>query len=446
MIRAVFQDHLAFLALAIAITLLAGVATYLLFSRRTNRTQAALYGLWASSTVGPLTLTTWAGSGLATGECTINPDVLEAFTGTQGQLNVLLLMPFGLFAALATRRPLFSAATGIVFIATVETSQAVAPFISRLCDSDDLATNTAGVLMGTIMGAVICRRIHSTQSMSKTTVQRTTAIGATTVVLITAAWATVIHPVRAVLPTKVPEATAAQVQALDGALNKAFEGTHRISKADFLETSGGKGTVTAQLHGGFAEITWPDREQFTAHFTPTYHGEGTYAYKVPDVSRPTHTAQEAERVATQYASQYAPWALRRSKVTVRAIDEKANIGWIVEWRRWRGEVLMPMRLDIVIEPSGGMTDLMVRHINDPELPQARISEAEAWKRFETRFKLKPSDGKREEPIYLAERRDGQWRIHWRLSFQDRNTLHSAVVDATDGSIHRNSSEVISQPQ
>lgn len=445
MIQAVFQDHLAFLALAITITLLAGVATYLLVSRRTTRTQGAFYGLWASSTVGPLTLTTWAGSGLASGECTINPNVLEAFTGTQGQLNVLLLMPFGLFATLATRRAFFSAATGIAFIATVETSQAVVPFVSRLCDSDDLATNTVGVLSGTILGAVICRRMHSTQSISKITVRRLTVISATAVVLVAAAWATVIHPIRAVLPTKVPEASTAQVQALDSALNEAFQGKHRISKADFLETADGKGTVTAQLHGGFAEMTWPDREQFTAHFTPTYYKEGTYAYRIPKISHPARSAKAAERVATQYASQYAPWALDRSKVTVRPIDDNADIGWIVEWRRWQGKVLMPMRLDIAIEPSGRMTDLMVRRIDDPELPQARINEAEAWKVFEKRFKLKPSDGQREEAIYLAERRDGQWRIHWRLSFQDGSTLHSAVVDATDGSIHRNSSEVISQP-
>lgn len=446
MIRAVFQGHVSFLVLAVTATLLAGVTVYVLAARRTSQKQAAFYGLWVSSTVGPTALTTWAGSGLVTGECAVNPHVFEAFTGTQGQLNVLLFVPFGLFATLSTRKPLFVVAVGMVFIAAVETSQAVVPFISRLCDSDDLVTNAIGVLVGTTAGAVICRTMRSTQSVSKTVVQRTAVVGAATAVLVAVAWVTVIHPVRMVPPTKVPAATPAQVQALAAALDEAFHGAHQIDGADYLQTTEGEGMVTAQLHGGFAEMTWPDCEQFTAHFTPTYHGEGTYAYTIPDVSRPARTAQEAERIATDYAAQYAPWALQRSKVTVRSLDDKDDIGWIVEWRRWQGKVLMPMRLDVVIEPSGRMTDLMVRQIDDPELPRASIGEAEAWKAFEAHFDLEPHGGQRAEPIYLAERREGQWRIHWRLSVRQGSVLYSAAVDAGDGSVHRMSSDPLSGPE
>ncbi|MEU1896229.1 VanZ family protein [Streptomyces pristinaespiralis] len=85
--------------------------------------------------------------------------MIEAFTTTQGQLNTLLFAPFGLFAVLATRRPVFSAGLGALFTPSVETAQAAMPYVARLCDTDDLATNAAGVLGGMVIGTLVCRRV-----------------------------------------------------------------------------------------------------------------------------------------------------------------------------------------------------------------------------------------------------------------------------------------------
>lgn len=444
MIQAVFQGHLSFLALAVTATLLAGVAAYFLVARRASRARAVYCGLWVSSTVGPLTLTTWGGSGVASGECAINLSVLESFAGVQGQLNVLLFVPFGLFAVLSMGRPFLSIAVGVVLVAALETSQAIVPFISRLCDSDDLITNITGVFAGVVLGAVIRRFTRGAPAVGRPMVKRAAVVGAVVAAAVVGAWLTLVQPVRTVLPTAVPKADADQVQALNAALDEAFPGAYEIDTADYLENVGGENLVTAQIPGGFSEITWPGREQFTVHFTPSYHGEGVHAYKIPKVSGPSRTAQEARLIATRYASQYAPWALRDSRVTVREIDDRSDLGWIVEWRRWRGQVLMPMRLDIVIEPPGRMTDLLVRRIDDPELPQERVNEVEAWKVFEGHFRIKVAVEDREQPIYLAERRDGQWRIHWRLSAREGSMLHSAVVDASDRSIHNATSESINQ--
>lgn len=439
LIRAVFQDHLQFLALAVTVTILTGLVVYFLAAARVSRTRAVFYGLWASSTVGPAALTSWAGGGVMTYQCTVNPDVISAFTGTQGQLNVLLFVPYGLFATLATMRPFFAAASGILFTAAIETAQATVPFVSRLCDSDDLVTNAVGVLAGMTAGALICRHIRSGEPVTENVTRRAVFAGVPIVVLIGVVWATVIDPTRAVQPTEVPAASAAQARALNDALKKAFP-THHANDALYIDHGDGTAVISAPITGGFAEITWPDREQFTAHFTASYYGEGVHAYKIPGVSRSVKSANDAKDVATKYASDYAPWAISGSKVSVRAIDERENIGWMVEWRRWRGDILMPMRLDIAIEPSGRIIDLIARHIEDPKLPEPRVDEKRAWEIFEGHHKVESGQSERAEPIYLAERRDGQWRIHWRLSVRDGNTLRSAVVDATDGSVHRISHE------
>ncbi|GGT21842.1 VanZ family protein [Streptomyces purpureus] len=435
MIKAVFQDHLAFLAFAISVTLVVGAAVGLATARRLGRARGALYGLWASSTIGPIFLTTWGGSGILTYQCSINPAVTEALTTTQGQLNVLLFAPFGLFAVLATRRPLFGALGGVLFTATVETAQATLLFITRLCDTDDLFTNTVGVLIGAAMGALIGRRVNNGKPLDQIVVRRAAISGVATSLLIALTWATAIEPVRAVLPTEAPTASAQHVQALNTALKEAFNGTYTVDKANVHNNIGGPSTINAPLPGGFAELTWPDREKLTVHFTPTGQGEGTHAYWIPGGSRPVRTAEEARSVATVFAQRYAPWALLDSNVKVWPVDSSAkDLGWVVEWRRWQGKLLMPMRLDILIEPSGRMTDLIARHVDDPTLPQAVISEDVAWKKFETSHQLKPGQSQREKPVYLVERHGDEWRVHWRLAARRGDTLLSATVDATSGDV------------
>ncbi|MFE6820330.1 VanZ family protein [Streptomyces sp. NPDC057677] len=433
MIQAVFQYHLVFLAIAIVATLAAGASTYAVAARRVDRLRAVFYGLWASSTVGPVILTTWGGSGIVAQRCTINPAIIEAFTTTQGQLNVALFAPFGLFAALATRRLLLSAGVGVLFTAIVETGQATVPFISRLCDTDDLVTNTVGVVAGAAIGSVICRRAHFGMPLSTTVVRNVAIAGTATSLVIAATWVIAIEPVRAVPPTASPTASPEQAQALKAELKKAFGDTYAIDTVSFLNNVDGPSTVNAPLPGGFAEMTWPDREKLTVHFTPTSLGEGTYAYLIPGASRQVEKAEQAQRVATHFAQRYAPWALRDSKVRVWPVDANVqNLGWVVEWRRWQGKVLMPMRLDILIEPSGRMTDLIARNVDDPKVPPVAVDEDIAWKKFESQHKIKPGQGKREEPVLLAERQGGEWRVHWRLGANHAGTLLSAIVDANTG--------------
>ncbi|PJE94757.1 VanZ family protein [Streptomyces carminius] len=441
MIEAVFQDHLGFLALAIAATLAAGALGYAVAARRTGRVQAVFYGLWASSTVGPVLLTGWSGGGTEalTRRCTVNPAVTDVFTGPQGQLNVLLFVPFGLFAVLATRRPLPGIAAGLLFIATVETAQATVPFVSRLCDTDDMVTNAVGVLAGAAVGALVLRRFSYGTPLARTVVRRAAATGAALSLLVAVTWAVVIDPVRAVLPTLEHPASGRQVRALDTALGEAFGDAYPVGEAELHDNVDGPDTVTATLPGGgLAELTWPDREKLTVRLPSTVEGEEPRAHRVPGADRPVGTAREARQVATRFARDYAPWALRDSEVTVRPVGavgaDDPGLGWEVEWRRWKDGVLMPMRLDVRIEPSGRLTGLTARHVADPELPPATVGADAAWRELEAHHGLEPGQGTREEPVLLAERWGEEWRVHWRVAVRDGEVLRSATVDATTGEL------------
>ena len=427
MIEAVFQDEIPFLVLALTFTLAVGLLTLVAARRRTGTRRAVLYGLWAASATGPAALTSWSGSGFADFECSVNPDVLTALTGTQGQLNLLLFMPYGLFGALATRRPLFTAATGAVFTLVIETVQTTVPFVSRLCDTDDLVTNTLGACAGALAGAVLLRFLPAGAPAGRRFVRRTAVVCTPVLALTALVWLVGIDLVRYTQPTtEVPAATQAQAKALETALTDAFGSTYALGGSSYFDNGDGVGTVSAEVASGFAELSWPDGERFTAHLLPEDRG-----YAVPGAEGPVAGAGDAKKVAVAYAKEYAPWAAG-ARVTVHREDGE---GWTVSWRRLRDGVVMPMRLDVTVAASGRVTGLTARDVADPELPDARVDEARAWRIFERAQGLRPGEGKRERPVLLAQKWDGRWRVHWLMGIRLGEFPRTGVVDAVDGSVH-----------
>ncbi|MFF8513622.1 VanZ family protein [Streptomyces sp. NPDC015492] len=444
MIQAVFQDHLAFLLMASAGTLISGILVYLFTVRRMSKGNAALNGLWVSSTVGPIALTSYGGSGILTYTCAVNSEVMESISSTQWQLNALLFIPFGFFASLVTRRPIFSGAIGMLFTAVVETAQATLPFISRLCDTDDLVANSVGVILGSAIGALALRRFRRSEPLRPHGVRTPLIVGGAAVLAIAATWAVAIEPVRAVLPTEVPTASKQQLEALNTSLEEAFGGTYRADWANFHENIDAPSSINAPLPGGYAELEWPSKEKLSVHFTPTLQSGGTSnTYHLPGARRFPASADQARDIAVAFAERSAPWALRGSKMRVSEVDPGgSNLGWIVEWRRWEGKLLMPMRLSIVIEPSGGITDLIARNVEDPKVPSVKIDRAGAWRAFDSFHRIRSGQSSREEPIYLMERSGNSWRVHWRLSARNAGLMYSATVDATTGAIVSNSTDPV----
>ncbi|MFB7239255.1 VanZ family protein [Streptomyces sp. NPDC056269] len=444
MIKAVFQDHLAFLLLAIAGTLISGILVYYFTVRRTDRRNAALSGLWVSSAIGPITLTSYGGSGILTYTCAVNPELMESFTATQWQLNVLLFVPFGFFASLVTRRPILSGAIGMLFTAGIETAQATLPFISRLCDTDDLIANSVGVFLGSAIGALALRRFRRSEPLRPQGVRTPLIAGGVAVLAIAATWAVAIEPVRAVLPTEIPTASKQQLEALNTSLEEVFGDTYKADWANFHNNIDAPSSINAPLPGGFAELEWPSKDKLSVHFTPTLQSGGTSnTYHLPGASRSPTSAAQARDIAVAFARRSAPWALRGSKMRVSQVDPgNDHLGWIFEWRRWEGDLLMPMRLSIVIEPSGGITDLIARNVADPKVPSVRIDKAEAWRAFDSFHKIRSGQSSREVPIYLMERSGKSWRVHWRLSARDAGLMYSATVDAATGTVVANSTDPV----
>ncbi|WP_051764621.1 VanZ family protein [Streptomyces sp. NRRL F-5135] len=439
MLTAVFQGHEIFVVFATALTLLTGGLVHRKARARADR--PLTMALWASSAAAILSLTLWPSGGEAAPQCVINKDVLEPFGTVQGQLNAAMFAPFGLLGILATRRLALTATLCVLFPALIETVQGLTPFISRLCDTSDLVANAAGAVCGLAVGLLANKAFSTpTARVVDASSYPLIACGALAVIL-TGSWLAWMKPIVMDRTVSQRAANSSQKAAVSDALDEAFGGYFKPDNFDFTQGDGESGTIMANFRAGAAELSWPDAEQFTVNLTPDNIEKG-HTFPVPGTSGPVRSSNDAERIAIAYAERFAPWGLKNSDISVERIDEQEDLGWLVSWRRWKGEVLLPMRLDVVIEPGGHVRDLIARNIDDPELPKANVAEKEAWSLFKDHFGSTTDTAERNEPVLLAARRDGTWRVHWLLTMKTKDVMLSGTVDATDGTFHNPEERVI----
>lgn len=455
MLEAVFNGHSGFIAASLALVAAGWYATWRLGRGRViNR---GLYAAWTSAAVAIVALTMWSTGGTLDKaiECVVNKDVLEPLRTTQGRLNAGMFVPFGVLGVLATRRYIPVLTLGLLLSAAIETVQSLAPFVSRICDTSDFVANSIGTACGVALGALITRWDSGEATLSRTNTQRVQLSALAGILLIGVSWAGWITP-RVVERTITDIApSSAQRQAVAKAVQKSLGRDYSIGTISFITDDGENGSVLASLnssHGegaGAAELSWPNEEQFTVNLIPSQVESG-HALTVPGATGQANTAQQALSIATAYAERHASWALIDSKATVTALDDEENIGWMISWRRWSGPVLMPMRLDIQVEPSGRITDLILREIADPKLPRVRYSEEKAWSTFSDHFELDEKAAKRSEPTLLAVRRGEEWGVDWLLGAELDDELFSASIDAMSGEVrnpsrHPRSSEGVTIP-
>ncbi|WP_327333114.1 VanZ family protein [Streptomyces anulatus] len=429
MLTAVFQGHELFIVFAIFISGLAGAAIFT--AARTRCDQPPIWALWAACVTATIALTMWTTApGDASASCTVNRDIFEPFRHTQGQLNFAMLVPFGVLGTLATRRPGMMAGLSFTFPAAIETTQALAP-ISRACDTSDLVANGLGALLGTVIGAVLARLRGGTPLTQSTA--RKALVGASVLACTMGAAMYAFADISLVDRTEQNSSvTAEQKSAIDARLKDAFGGAYRANNYSFTSGESSAGTITAIFENGMAELSWPDRKEFTVSMPPADIETGK-AFAVPGADIQPSDEKKALLIAEAYASRFAPWGLKNSKVNISRVDEEADLGWLVYWRRWDGEVLLPMRLDIRIDSAGRVSDLIERDIADPKLPSVRVSKEEAWEIFDKNFKDElDKKSEKGEPILLAQYRNDQWHVDWLMSTKTSSHALEAAIDATDG--------------
>ncbi|MFF0387744.1 VanZ family protein [Kitasatospora sp. NPDC004615] len=155
MIGAVLNNNVVLIPAFLVLALLLGPAGWKLATRRNlPRWPTVLLGVALAGELAATLYPTGPG-GSQDPSCTWGADLAFTLGAEQGQLNLLMYVPIGLFAVLAFGRPALVAVSVLALTAVTETVQGMLPFIGRACDSGDLAANALGGLAGVLLGCAV---------------------------------------------------------------------------------------------------------------------------------------------------------------------------------------------------------------------------------------------------------------------------------------------------
>ncbi|MFS0692832.1 VanZ family protein [Streptomyces nitrosporeus] len=441
MLQAVFNGRREFILIALAALAISAGIGYFTAKKLLNRPWAYA-GLFAAVAAELSVTIFFPSSGHVSGQCVLNRNYGEPFATEQGLLNVAMFLPIGVLGVLALRHvfPVFLG--GALLSVATELGQALAPWVGRSCDSGDVLTNTLGAGAGALIGWAIVRafrgKVRSLRSAGKPT-----AVGfAVGFIACAVVWKACITPL-VVDSTSLQIAGGDEKSQAQQVLAAAFDEHVKIKNVQLQSgQNDAPDLLLIALESGFAELSWPDKEQLTVSLESTSE-PGPSSFAVPGAGPAApKTADDALRIAMKYAEKRFPWGLENSHVKSFPVGEDAEFGWMVSWRSRIDGVLMPMRLDVQINTAGRVSALLARHAEDfTSLPPRKVSEKQAGaiaSEYEGGAKTAVDN-------LLAIRREGEWRAQWVITVSAGTDSYPVYVDAETGKVDERASPIQSLP-
>ncbi|MGW2894405.1 VanZ family protein [Streptomyces sp. NPDC001212] len=343
---AVFGDDIWFLAGLTAVAAVLGLLAWDVARRR--RIDHA--GWWAPlvfclTGVLGVTLALRGGtSGRA--ECVVNHDLTEPLYTTQGLWNLAMFVPLGLFGVLALRRPLPALAGVLALPVLIELAQALAPFVSGICDSADVEMNAGGGALGVAVGLVLLRGRVAWRAWAAPTAAVTLVLA-----VLGAAVCRTAVTLNHMDGSTVRDAHGDERLAAERAVHQAFGDRYRVGAVTISPgLDGYNGWMNIQFAGGRpAELMWPGGRRLIVDFGNTA-GMGRMekvGYTVPGAGTPHGTA-DAYRIARTYMRAHYAWAESAPWHATRAVHDSAGSGWgdlLAVQGAGRGDAPQPRRKD-----------------------------------------------------------------------------------------------------
>ncbi|NBM17665.1 VanZ family protein [Streptomyces sp. GC420] len=361
--------------------------------------------------------------------------MLEPLTTEQGILNAGMFAPVGLLATLATRRAVGPLVGGFLLTSTIETFQGIFTFLGRGCDTSDLEMNFLGTAAGVTCGWLIVHFEDRGRKFWNPLERRNGIAAVASFAFLSVAWITLITPEKVDHTVGIGRADSQQRTAIEEAVRDAFGDHYEILDMQFAAGQSGAGTVMASFKEGFAELSWPDRRKFTASLDMSDTGQPS-GFPVSGNSTVPANANDAEKIASLYARSHAAWGIKEAQTTASAVGSEAELGWMISWRRRDANgVLMPMRLDIQVDRTGRVSQLIMLDIPDPSVTSPSIAKADAVKEVLKQVKLgAPGLENKAGAELLAQQVSGQWRPCWLVTGKHSDTSFSGTVDAISGKV------------
>lgn len=458
MFTAAFQDHYGYLiACLLAAGAFGGSAWFL------ARRLGSSYGIWWGCLVAALSGVlgvTFMGGGPASNQCVLNHNFAEPFHTTQGLWNLAMTVPLGMFGLLATRRPLPTLVGVVTLPLAIEFTQATVDGLGRVCDSSDAEMNILGGLLGLAAATAFMAIRRSVDWQGGAKVSLIVAAG---VLLI----GTAVRPMLTytnIDGTGLSAATTSQRQAVEMAVQQAFGDRYELGHVYEQPCVGAPCTNIAftllspakEHPEAFANgtLSWPDKKHLNVLLEDSDRSY-VMGYPVTGAKKPVNE-QEAFKIAQSYMRERYPWAEGASIHQTFAVGEKAELGWMTNWRWLDDKVLMPRMLDVQIDRVGQVSQVDVTlgpthvKLETPKL-DARQAEENVQEAMVARSRAHggstPGDFNFEAFTLKAVYRDGTWRPEWLVGVTSpTNTEEEADstasvnadtwrVDAIDGQVY-----------
>ncbi|MER7519874.1 VanZ family protein [Streptomyces sp. NPDC126499] len=425
MFTAIFQDHFRYLALCVFAALVLGGAAWWLARRLGNPYGVAWAGL-VGAVAGVLGVT-FMGAGPAEGTCVVNHDFGQPFQTVQGLWNLAMMVPLGLFAALAVRRPLPVLVGVITLPLAIEFTQATVNGLGRVCDSADAEMNILGGLLGVAAGALILSLRH--RPLDWRARSTPSLITAAVILVLGAGVARPAVSFTHVDGTGLSAASTDQREAVQRAVEEAFGDRYELAHVQDQPCVGAPCTNVIfillsrdrkhpQVYG-HGTLSWPDGKHLNVLLQdgdrPTVMG-----YPVPGAKAPTDE-ESAFRIAESYMHERYPWAKHAVTHKTHPVGARAELGWVTSWQWLDGDVLMPRMLDVEVSRTGTVSQVDVTlGPTDLDLEKPKLNAAQAEKavreamaaRSRARGHDAPAGFQVKAVTLKAHERQGKWRAEW----------------------------------
>ncbi|MFH7340786.1 VanZ family protein [Streptomyces sp. KHY 26] len=428
MFTAIFQHHYGYLTICTLIALALGAGAWWL-ARRTSHPEPWWWALCAATLTGVLGVT-FMGGGKASRTCVINHNLAEPFHTTQGAWNLAMMVPLGLFAVLASRQPLPTLTAMVLIPPAIEFTQATVDGLGRVCDTSDAEMNIIGGLIGLVIGAGVLAVRHGLAWKAGAKGSMVAAVAALVL------GSGVVQPMLSftnVDGTGLSAADSPQREAVQRAVTEAFGNRYKLGDV-YEQPCGGQSctniifNLLSREEGqsqAFASgsLSWPDEKHLNVLLEDSDR-PNVMGYPVPETKAPA-SQQDAVKISQAYAARHYPWAKNATMRHTSRMGEKAELGWMTNWR-WTdaNKVLMPRMLDVQVDRAGRVSQvdvtwgpthvkLSAAHVNGK---QAEAAVRKALSRRHDGSTVTLPAGMTIKAFALkAEQRDGAWHPEWLVS-------------------------------
>ncbi|TJZ99509.1 VanZ family protein [Actinacidiphila oryziradicis] len=439
MFAAIFKDQSWFLFVVAVITVILACGVYSL-ARKHGQRPYAFAALTAVTVVEVSVTLAMPNGGRTTDVCVLNRDLVEPFLTTQGLLNLAMFLPLGFVGVLAARSvvPVVLGSAALSLLS--EVCQAVVPGIGRNCDSSDFFMNTLGGILGAAAAYAVLRMTGSVLQWDR--YWRPAVVGAVVAGLVVGVTGFTLITITPMDSTSLQFADGSQKEAAEAAIRQAFGSHYTVTQVQYQPAagSGTGGNLLLRLDEGkaSAQLTWPDKRALTVSLENSSKVTAE-SFPIPGSRVKPDTAQSAQRIAQTYAQKFYPASMAGAKTIVKPVGAKAELGWMVSWRRTNADgVLMPMRLDVEVNRAGRISQLVSSPVNDPQnLPPITLSrkaaEEKALKSIHGYLQTTPL--KVSGVRLQAMERAGKWRSVYLFTYRtDKGdeVMSVTYVDATTG--------------